>query len=59
MSRIYISEQERQRKERFRRFLPKWLQALVIVFDSMICRVDAEASPRGRQSAEACFQARP
>lgn len=48
MNRLYISEQERQRKERFRRFLPKWLQALVIVFNSMIYRVDAEASPRGR-----------
>lgn len=48
MSRLYISEQERQRKERFRRFLPKWLQALAIAFDGMICRVDAEVSPRGR-----------
>lgn len=53
MSRLYISEQERQRKERFRRFLPKWLQALVIAFDGMICRVDAEAKPRERRSAEA------
>ena len=46
MNRIYISEQERQRKERFLRFLPKWARALVTVFDGMICRVDAEAGSK-------------
>ncbi len=46
MNRIYISEQERQRKERFLRFLPKWLRALVIVFDGMICRADAKAGSK-------------
>lgn len=46
MSRIYISEQERQRKERFLRFLPKWAQALLAVFDGMICRADAKAGSK-------------
>lgn len=52
MNRIYISEQERQRKAQARRFLPKWAQALLAVFDGMICRAAAEAKPRGGRSAE-------